>query len=171
MVTVHRYTSWNGPAPTTAAQAAVTTNTAIETMLQVATPSTRQIQLISWSFTLDDPPGADAVIELLQTDVAATVTAHVAAGIQPLDPNAPASLCVGGVNLTGYTATAEGTTTASRVFDTVSLSSTSGESGLAYTYQWMPDERPIIAISKFLRVRVTTPTTGVGMRCRITWDE
>lgn len=157
--------------PTTAAQASVTTGTAIKTMLQIATPSTRQIQLISWGFSVDDPPGADAVIELLQTDVAATVTAHVAAGIQPLDPNAPAALCAGGTALTGYTATAEGATTASRTFDALSLSSTSGESGLSYVYQWMPDERPIIAVSKFLRVRATTPTTAVDMRCWVCWDE
>lgn len=157
--------------PTTAAQQSVTTGTAIKTMLQVATPSTRQIQLISWGFSLDDPPGADGVIELLQTDVAATVTAHVAAGIQPLDPNAPASLCAGGTALTGYTATAEGSTAASRVFDVMSLSSVSGESGLSYVYQWMPDERPIVAISKFLRVRATTPTTASDLRTWICWDE
>jgi hypothetical protein len=159
--------------PTTAAQAAVTTGTAIKTMLQVATPSTRQCQLIAWGFSVDDPPGADAVVELLQTDVAATVTAHVAAGIQPLDPNAPPSLLVGGTALTGYTATAEGSITATRVFDVVSLSSVSAEAAPAmqYAYQWMPDERPIIAVSRFLRVRATTPTTATDMRCWIVWDE
>lgn len=157
--------------PTTAAQASVTTGTAIKTMLQVATPSTRQIQLISWGFSLDDPPGADGVIELLQTDVAATVTAHVAAGVQPLDPNAPASLMTLGTSATGYTSTVEGSTAASRVFDAISLSSVSGESGLSYVYQWMPDERPIVAISKFLRVRATTPTTAVDLRTWICWDE
>jgi hypothetical protein len=171
VISIHRYTTWNGPAPTIAAQASVTTGTAIKTMLQLATPSTRQIQLISWSFTLDDPPGADSVIELLQTDVAATVVAHVAAGVQPLDPNAPASLLTLSTSGTGYTASAEGTTTASRVFDAVALSSVSGESPLTYTYQWMPDERPILAVSKFLRVRATTPTTAVDLRCKITWDE
>jgi hypothetical protein len=165
------YKVWNGPAPTTAAQQSVTTGTAIKTMLQVATPSTRQIQLISWGFSVDDPPGADAVVELLQTDVAATVTAHVAAGIQPLDPNGTPSLCVGGTALTGYTASVEGTTTASRTFDTVSLSSVSGESPLTYTYQWMPDERPIVAVSRFLRVRATTPTTAVDMRCWVVFNE
>jgi hypothetical protein len=140
-------------------------------MLQIATPSTRQIQLISWGFSIDDPPGADAVIELLQTDVAATVTPHVASGIQPLDPNAPASLCVGGTALTGYTASAEGATAASRVFDAVSLSSTTSESPLTYVYQWMPDERPIVAVSRFLRVRATTPTTAVDLRTFVCWDE
>jgi hypothetical protein len=157
--------------PTTAAQASVSTGTAIKTMLQLSTPSTRQIQLISWGFSVDDPPGADAIVELIQTDVAATVTAHVAAGVQPLDPNAPASLLTLGASNTGYTATVEGSTTAARVFDAVSLSSVSGESPLVYTYQWMPDERPIIAVSKFLRVRATTPTTAVDMRCWICWDE
>ncbi|MEU9792877.1 hypothetical protein AB0E27_20005 [Streptomyces sparsogenes] len=168
---MHRYRTWNGPAPTTAAQASVTTGTAIKTMLQLATPSTRQIQLISWGFSCDDPPGADAVIELLQTDVAATVTAHAPSGVQPLDPNAPASLLTLGTSATGYTASAEGAVTSTRVFDAVSLSSTSGESSLAYMYQWMPDERPIVAISKFLRVRATTPTTATDLRCWVCWDE
>ncbi|HET8683481.1 MAG TPA: hypothetical protein VFM54_16670 [Micromonosporaceae bacterium] len=157
--------------PTTAAQAAVTTGTAAKTMLQLATPSTRQIQLIAWGFSIDDPPGADAVVELLQTDVAATVTAHVAAGVQPLDPNAPASLLTLGTSATGYTGTAEGAITATRVFDAVSLSSVSGESPLAHAYQFMPDERPIIAVSRFLRVRATTPTTAVDLRCWLCWDE
>lgn len=168
---MHRFKTWNGPMPTTAAQQSVTTGTAIKTMLQVATPSTRQCQLIAWGFSLDDPPGADGVIELLQTDVAATVTAHVAAGVQPLDPNSPASLMTLGTSATGYTSSNEGTTTAARVFDAVSLSSTSGESSLAYSYQFMPDERPIVAVSKFLRVRATTPTTAVDLRCWLIWDE
>jgi hypothetical protein len=103
--------------------------------------------------------------------VAATVTAHVAAGVQPLDPNAPPSLMTLGASATGYTATAEGSITATRTFDAVSLSSVSGESPLTYSYQFMPDERYIVAVSKFLRVRATTPTTAVDLRCKITWDE
>ena len=157
--------------PTTAAQASVTTGTAIKTMLQIATPSTRQIQLIAWGFTVDDNPGADGVVELLQTDVAATVTAHSATGVQPLDPNAPASLMTLGTSATGYTATAEGSITATRVFDAVALSSTSAESPYHYSYQWMPDERPIIAVSRFLRVRATTGSSAVDMRCWVVWDE
>lgn len=168
---MHRYRTWNAAMATTAAQASVTTGTAIKTMLQLATPSTRQIQLISWGFTSDDPPGADGVIELLQANVAATVTAHGASGVQPLDPNAPASLLTLGTSATGFTATAEGTITASRTFDAVALSSATGESGLTYCYQWMPDERPIVAVSSFLRVRATTPTTAVDLRCWVCWDE
>lgn len=157
----------NAAMATTTAQAAATTGTAIKTMLQVATPATIMARVLSWGFTIDDPPGADAVVELLQTDVAATVTAHVAAGVQPLDPGAPASLLTLGVAATGYTATAEGAITATRMFDVVSISSVSAEASpfLTYSYQFMPDEQPVIPISKFLRVRATTPTTAVDMRC------
>lgn len=165
------YVTWNGPAPTTAAQQSVTTGTSIKTMLQLATPATRMIQVLEWGFSLDDPPGADGVIELLQTDVAATVTAHVAAGVPNLDPNGTASLLSLGTSATGYTATAEGSTTAARVFDVVSLSSVSGESGLSYVRTFMPDDRPIVAVSKFLRIRATTPTTASDMRCFVTFQE
>ena len=167
------YKAWNGPMPTTAAQQAVTTGTAIKTMQQLSTPATKDITVIAWGFTIDDPPGADAVIELLQTDVAATVTAYVASGVQPQNPGSPASLLTLGTANSGYTASAEGTTTAARVFDAVSLSSVSAEAaaGMVYTYQFMPDERPVIPVSKFLRVRATTPTTAVDLRCWICWDE
>lgn len=165
------YITFNGPAPTTAAQQSVTTGTAIKTMLQLSTPSTRMIQVLEWGFSLDDPPGADGVIELLQTDVAATVTAHVASGVPNLDPNGTTTLLTLGTSNTGYTASAEGTTTASRMFDTVSLSSVSGESGLQYVRQFMPDARPIVAVSKFLRVRATTPTTASDMRCWVLFNE
>lgn len=165
------YKTWNGPMPTTAAQAAVSTGTTIKTMLQVATPSTRYIRLISWGYTISEAAGAVGTIELLQTDVAATVTAHVAAGVQPLDPNAPASLMTLGTSATGYTSTSEGAITATRVFDVVRLPASLTGSGTPYSYQWMPEEQPIIAVSKFLRVRATTPTSGCNMVCWIAWDE
>lgn len=158
---------------TTAATAKVTTGTAIKTMLVLSTPATRQIQLISWGFSVDAPPATTGtgVVELIQTDVAATVTAHVAAGVQPLDPNAPASLLTLGTSNTGYTATAEGTTTASRLFGFADIAGVSnGAAPTVFNYQFMPDERPIVAVSKFVRVRVTF-SAAVNMLCWVVWDE
>lgn len=166
---MHRFKCWNGPMPTTAAQAVVATGTSIKTMLQIATPSTRQLQLISWGYSIGGAP-TSGIVELLQTDVAATVTAHVASGVQPLDPNAPASLVTLGTSATGYTATAEGTPTATRVFDVNRGHATDNGNLLTYTYQWVPDERPIVAVSKFLRVRATMGTTE-NMLCWVVWDE
>lgn len=170
---LHRYRSWNAAMATTAAQAAVTTGTAIKTMLQLATPATRQIMLLGWGYSIDDPPGADAVFELIQTDVAATVTAHGASGVQPINPGSPASLLTLGVSATGFTSTAEGTPTATRTFDAVSMSSVSAEAAphMRYEYFWVPGEGPIVAVSSFVRVRATTPTTAVDMRCWILWSE
>lgn len=159
--------------PTTAAQAAVTTGTTIKTMLQLGTPSTRELQVISWGFTIDAAPATTGVgvVELIQTDVAATVTAHVPSGVQPVDPNAPASLLTLDTTHTGYTGSAEGSTTAARVFDVVSCAGVSnGGTPTEYTYQFAYDERPVVAISKFLRVRVTF-SAAVNMRCFICWDE
>lgn len=165
---MHRYKTWNGPMPTTAGQAKVAVANGVKTMLQLSTPSTRQIQLIAWGYSLDVATAGE--VELLQTDVAATVTAHVAAGVQPLDPNAPASLLTLGTGNTGYTATVEGSTTATRVFDTQFVAATAPPN-LSYAYQWMPDERPIIAVSKFLRVRATFAATTSSMVTWVCWDE
>lgn len=157
--------------PTTAAIAKVTTGTTIKTMLQIATPATRQATLIAWGYTCDAVPGSTGgIVELIQTDVAATVTAHVAAGVQPLDPNAPASLMTLGTSATGYTSTNEGTPTATRSFDSDLITPTAGSGPINYDYQWMPDERPVIAVSKFLRIRVTF-AAAVNMLCWVCWDE
>lgn len=168
---MHRYKTYNAAMPTTAAMAGVATANGVKTLLQLSTPSTRQIQLISWGYSVSVTPPGISTVELIQTDVAATVTAHVAAGVQPLDPNAPASLLTLGTANTGYTATAEGTTTASRVFSSVLLGAAAGNENLCYEYQWMPDERPIIAVSKFLRVRTTFTSTSPLMTCWVVWDE
>ena len=170
---MHRYKMWNGAMPTTAQIAAVTTGTSLKTMLVLATPATRRATILAWGFSLEEPPGADGAVELLETGgIAATVTAHVASGLMKLDDhNAPDSLMTVGTSATGYTSTSEGTPTTTRVFDMVTLSSVSGESPLVYEKIFTPMERPIIAASRFLRVRALTPTTAVDMRCWIAWDE
>lgn len=169
---MHRYVAYNGPMPTTAAQQKVTTGTAIKTMLQIATPLTRQCQVLSWGYALDGvPTGGAGQIELIQTDVAATVTAHVASGVQQLDPNAPNSLMTLGASATGYTASAEGIPTATRTFDVQLVGPSAGDTDLNYDRDFMPDERPIIAVSKFLRVRCTFSTLAVNMTCWVVWDE
>ena len=90
---MHRYKTYNSPMPTTAGQSKVTTGTAIKTLLQIATPSTREIQIVSWGISFDGSAAATpGTVELIQTDVAATVTAHVASGVVPLDAGWPASL-------------------------------------------------------------------------------
>jgi len=84
----------NGPSPTAAAQAAVTTGTAIKTMLQVKlnASATNRAKIVEWGISFDGSAAATPIAcELLTTGaVKATVTEHVAAGIVNLDPNATA---------------------------------------------------------------------------------
>jgi hypothetical protein len=158
------YWTANGAAPTTAALVHVTTGTAIKTMLQIATPSTRDLRVVEWGVSMDGSPSA-VVWELIQTDVAATVTAHVAAGVQPYnDPNAPASLMTLGTSATGYTASAEGTTTATRYGDYQKLSTNT------YVKQWSLGREWRVPVSKFLRVRVTA-AAAVNAACYVVFKE
>jgi hypothetical protein len=138
-------------------------------MLQLATPSTRQCQLISWGYTLS--AAQSGTVELIVANQAATVTAHVASGLMPLDPNAPASLMSLGTALTGYTASAEGSApTVVRVLDTDEVAAAAGSTLIDWDYQFMPDERPIIGVSSFVRIRATMGTT-TNMICWLCWDE
>ena len=150
---------------TTAALPGVTTGTAIKTMLQLATPSTLDIRVVEWGFSFDGTPNA-VTVELIQTDVAATVTAHVAAGLQPVnDPNCPPSRLTLGTAATGYTASAEGTITATRYLDGAKYVSSN-----TYEKMWPLGHEPRLPVSKFLRVRVTA-AAAVNMRCYIVWKE
>lgn len=141
-------------------------------MLQIAPPSNRMLTLISWGYTLDAVPASAGQVELLEVDVAATVTAHVAAGVMPLMAGSsfPASLVTLGVAATGYTASNEGTPTTSRLFDVGLVPANAGATDLQYDYEWMPDARPVVNASKFLRVRATFGA-AVNMNCYVVWDE
>jgi hypothetical protein len=147
----------NGPSPTTAAQVAVTTGTAIKTMLQVCTSATNAGRIVEWGISLGGAALAEGInCELIETDVAATVTAHVAAGIVKYDASAlagladPTALFPVGVALTGYTGTAEGTITATRVLAVHKITATSN-----YVKKFDLGFEPVIQSGKFLRIRVT----------------
>lgn len=151
------YAIYNGPSPTTAAQVPVTTGTAIKTLLQVQASATLPAKIKEWGISFDGSAAATPIkCELLETDVAATVTAHVAAGIVKLDGNALAggdpttNLIQVGTSNTGYTATAEGSITATRMFDAQLIAPTN-----QYVKQFPLGLEPVIAVGKYARIRVT----------------
>lgn len=163
------YIAYNGPAPTTAALTPVTTGTAIKTLLQLAPPSTGEMRIVEWGISFDGSAAATPIrCELIQTNVAATVTAHVAAGLMSHnDTGTVASkLAAGvGVNTSGYTATVEGSTTVSRLLDYQLVP----PSGL-YVKQFPLGREPEVAASTFLRVRVTA-AAAVNAVTYVIWEE
>jgi hypothetical protein len=151
----------NGPMPTTAAQAVVATGTAIKTMLQIKASATKPFKIKEWGISFDGSAAATPIkVELLETDVAATVTASATADITKLDGEALAggdpvtNLIPVGTTSTGYTGTAEGTITAVRMFDPQLIAPTN-----QYVKQFPLGLEPVVQISKFARIRVTAGTT------------
>lgn len=162
------YKAYNGPAPTTAVLAAVSTTTSILTLLQLATPATTEITVLEWGISFDGAAAAAGIrCELLTTGaVNATVTAHVAAGLVRWDsPNGPDSNLTLGTASSGYTASAEGTITTTRVYDSQFVQPTG-----QYVMLWPLNECPVIPVSTFLRVRVKA-AAAVGAVAFIRWRE
>ncbi len=164
----HRYIAWNGPMVTTAGRVKVTTGGAVKTMLQIASPATRKLTVLGWGISFDGAAlAAPGVCELLQTDVGGTITQYVAADLQPYDDDdTPASLAlISTTAQSGYTCTSEGSITATRSFDSQLIDPANG-----YVGWFLPDCRPEVAVSKFLRVRVTFGS-GVNALCYVIWEE
>lgn len=168
-----QYMIANFAQPTTAAPSGVTTGTAIKTMLQVKPSATIAAKIIQWGYSLDSAAASvSAKIELIETDVAATVTAHAAAGIVKWDAAAliggdpTTNLIQVGTTSTGFTSTGEGTITDTRMLDAPQFVTT----GTTFTVKWDSQfplgREPIIQISKFARVRVTF-ATAVNMYCYV----
>lgn len=147
----------NGPNPTTAAQVAVDTGTAIKTMLQIKLGLTaNRGKVIEWGISFDGSAAATPILcELLTTGtVAATVTAHDAAGIQNLDPFGTTPTTGNPFTFTtittGYTSTGEGSIVATRALDIQQIAPTN-----QYVKQWPLGREPAFDPDNYLRIRVT----------------
>jgi uncharacterized protein YaiE (UPF0345 family) len=166
------YFAYNGPMVTTAAyspvQTAATANT-VKTMLQVVAGANDP--LIVWKVGVDfDGTGTSPIkVELVHTGtVPATVTAHVAAGIQPYGEIQNASaVTVGSTSGSGYNATAEGTITSTRYGSINSVLPGNGDRN-----EWSLGRGFYVPAGGVVRIRVT-PTDAVarGCMCYMVWEE
>lgn len=161
------YQAYNGVAPTTASLVAVTTGTAIKTMLQIATASTRAITVVEWGISFDGFTAAlPGKIEFFGCTGAATVTTLNAADIVKYNnPGNEASTIQLGTGLSGFTATVEGTVANWRGFDNQFIAPTS-----QYIKQFPLGREPEALLSTFLRVRVLFGT-AVNAYCYVLWAE
>lgn len=151
----YQYFIANGPMPTTAAQAAVTTGTAIKTLLQVKGIAGVKFKVKQWFVSFDGSSAATPIkCELIETGtVFSTVTASAAADISPFtDAGAPISTTFFsvGTTATGYTSSSEGSIVATRMFDVRFIPPTGGD-GLQFPLGCEPE----VAAVSALRIRVT----------------
>jgi len=160
---------FNGPSPTTASQAVLATGTNIITLLQVKPSATLPCLIVEWGISFDGSVSAAGIkVELLETDVAATVTASAAADLVKLDANAIAvgdpttNLIQVGTTATGYNASGEGSITATRVFDAQLIQPTN-----QYVKQFPLGREPVLQVAKFGRIRVKA-AASVNAYCYMT---
>ena len=151
------YLIGSGPMQTAASFAALATGTSIITLLQVKPGATVTAEVIEWGISFDGSAVATpGKIELIETDVAATVTASVAADITKYDGAAlmggdpTTALFSVGTSATGYNGSAEGTIT--------SVRNLAGPQLIAPTNQFIQQfplgRGPMIQAGKFGRIRV-----------------
>lgn len=148
-----RYRIYNGPMPTTASQVAVTTGTAIKTLLQLK--PFNQAKIVAWGISFDGSAAATPIeVELLETGtVFGTVTASVDADCIKLNGADQAVASVAGLTMgtsaTGYTCTSEGSITVTRMFDCQLVAPTN-----QYIYQFPLGQEPVMVIGNATRIRV-----------------
>jgi len=159
----------NGPMQTTAAFVKVTTGTAIKTMLQVK--PFNLCKIVEWGISFDGSAAATPIeVELIETDVAATVTASADADVTKYNAvgDVAASSVMGltlGTSATGYTSTAEGTITAVRNLAAPQLIAPTNQ----FIQQFPLGREPVIQIGKYGRIRVTAPA-AVNAYCYMILD-
>lgn len=167
------YWSANAVMPTTAAQVTQLTGTATRTMLQIATPATRQLKVVAFGIEFASALTVPATVDLVDTGAvpSTALTAHVAAGVQPYgaDSQGGASDVTLGTAATGYWTTGgpnEGTVTATRTGKCKILPI----GAQSYEWEWSLGREFAVPVSRFLRVRVNTSVT-IGALCWVLWDE
>ncbi len=157
-----RYKVYAAAMPTTAALAAIATGTSLKTLLQFK-PGI-PCRVVDWGVSFDGigTAATPGKIELIETDVAATVTAFVNNDLHKMnleavrhgDPTSGVALISVGTTASGYNASGEGSITASRLFD-AQYGSPNGSYG-----RQMPLGREFeVDTNKFLRIRVHFGTT------------
>src|SRR6185437_6326710 len=164
------YSAYNGHIPTSGATAAiipVTTGATVKTLMQLAPPSGRNINIVEWGISFDGSPAAIRT-ELIDTGtVFATVTAYTSAAVDitnVTNPGQQASQLTIGTGASGFTASAEGTITSTQLYDYQVLSTNT------YIKQWPLGREPMIKAGDALRIRVTA-ASAVNAICYITWRE
>ena len=161
------YVARTGVEPTTVSFVKLATGVAIHTLMQVATPSDKQIIVVEWGISFDGFVALLPVnVELMDTSVAASTGTSLTPSKYG-DPNAPASLCIGGAALTMFSdgTVTENTVANSRMLDHRLLPPTQ-----PFSWQFPLGREPMVDVSRFLRMRVLAGT-GVNVSGYIIWEE
>ena len=151
----------NDAAPGAAQAVKRTTGTAIITMLQIKVGLTvNRAKVVEWGISFDGSAAALPIeVELVETSLAATVTAHAAAGIMNLDPFGITPTTTNPFTFTtittGYAGSTENAASGTfRLLDGPKLIAPTNQ----YEKQFPLGREPELDPAKYLRIRVTAGT-------------
>lgn len=163
------YIAFNGAVAGAAAPTATATGTAIKTHLQLL--PIRPLRILEWGISFDGSAAAAPIrCELIHTTtVAATVLAHVAAGVPAFNDPGLAAIGANDMTLsttgTGYNASAEGSVTGNtRMGDLQFIAPTN-----QYVKQWPLGEEWQVPALGIVRVR-TTSVASVNCYCYVVFN-
>jgi len=156
------FISWSGDASALTAQlsgVSLTTAT-LKTVQQIA--PTKKIRVLEWGFHFLSVPSSPVQVELIQTDVAATVTAGTVSRYN--DVTGDTSDVTVSTSGTGFNASAEGTITATRL-----LSQKIYQADFAQ--QFPLGREPEVAANTYLRVRAKQSTgSSLSIVSYVIWE-
>lgn len=151
-----QYVVMNGAMTTTAPLVPVTTSATLYTMLQIVPSANTPVDIVKWWVSFNGSALATPfVCDLVETGtVNATVTAYAAADVMLFnDATGPAPTTsiplTCSTSTSGYTSSAEGSSTANRVFDVQQVDPVTG-----YAYEFSLGARPRIKAGNVCRIRV-----------------
>lgn len=153
----------SGHMQTTSPFAKLATGTTTKTLLQVKPGATITMNIVEWGVSFDGSVAAQpGQIELIETDVGATITQSVSADITKFgtdsvgqgDPTTAIFDC-STTTATGFNASAEGTITTVRNLAGPQLIAPTNQ----FIQQFPLGREPVITIAHFARIRVTFPVS------------
>lgn len=168
------YTFFNGAAAALAAVVPpVATGNTIKTMLQVKGVANIPAKIKEWGINFDGAAVANIQAELIETGtIFATVTAYAAGDIVAVDAMALLATSTAyfsvGTSASGFTASAEGSIVASRLFDSELITCPAVGAGAQYIKGWALGNEPVINLVSALRIRVKASASGNAAVCWVT---
>lgn len=154
------YKAYNGAVPTTLKQAAVSTGTALKTMIQLTAGAQDRITIVAWGADFfGAAAGVPGALELVATG---TVPGGVASTVTPIimrdGDGASSSGCA-------VLPSSEGTITTTRMYESRGVAPTG-----QYSWEFSLGREPIVPVSNVVRVRTHFPV-AVDCVCWIMWED
>jgi hypothetical protein len=162
------FNMWNAATGAlTAPPAFVNTSAAagtVKTMLQLQTGA-QKIRIVQWAYALNATPTLPIQFELIETGAVFGTGATAGVVNRFNDVTGPASLCAAQAN-TGFSPTAEGTITATRLLDF------NPDFATLFKMQFPQGREPEVNANSVVRIRATPlAAAATGVLCGIWWEE